>query len=179
MQDYENLYNFGETNSFIYTICEIPKGSTLKIEFIRDKKVFELDRVEPAIFAKPVSYGFIPQTTDEDGDPLDSLIVTDEPIPTGVVIKARVVGVLNFVDQGENDHKIVCVPEDDRQNGDSIKDISDLNEQYKRQIEHHFTHYKDLKKPDTTKVEGWGDAGAAWVIIGDCVGRYHKSLLKA
>lgn len=175
MQDYEKLYDFGETNSFIYTVCEIPKGSTHKIEFSRDKKTFELDRVEPMIFAKPVSYGFIPQTTDEDNDPLDTLIITDEPVSTGVVVKARVVGVLNFVDQGENDHKIICVPEDDRQNGDAIHGLSDLNEQFKKQIEHHFNHYKDLKRPDTTKVEGWGDVDAAWVVIGECVNRYKQA----
>jgi inorganic pyrophosphatase len=175
MQDYEKLYDFGETNNFIYTVCEIPKGSTHKVEFIRDKKVFELDRVEPLIFAKPVSYGFIPQTTDEDEDPLDTLIITDEPVSTGVVVKARVIGLLKFVDQGENDHKILCVPEDDRNSGDAIKNLSDLNEQLKKQIEHHFTHYKDLKSPGTTKVEGWGDAAAAWEIIAECVNRYKQN----
>lgn len=175
MQDYETLYNFGETNNFINTVCEIPKGSMLKVEFNREKKVFELDRVEPSIFAKPVSYGFIPQTTDEDSDPLDTLIVTEEPIPTGVVVKAKVIGVLNFVDQGENDHKIICVPEDDRNEGGSLKDISDLNETYKNQIEHHFAHYKDLNRPGSTEVKGWGDAAAAWVIIEDCVNRYKQT----
>ncbi len=175
MQDYEKLYNFGETGNFIYTVCEIPKGSTLKIEFIRDKKLFELDRVEPQIFAKPTNYGFIPQTTDEDNDPLDTLILTDEPIPHGVVVKAKVVGVLNFVDGGENDHKILCVPEDDRQEGGTINDIGDVNEQLKKQIEHHFAHYKDLKRPDTTEVQGFGDAKAAWAVIQDCINRYNQS----
>ncbi len=175
MQDYEKLYNFGETNSYIYTICEIPKGSSHKVEFNREKKLFELDRVEPNIFAKPASYGFIPQTTDEDNDPLDTLILTEEPVPIGVVVKAKVVGVLNFVDQGENDHKIICVPEDDRNEGSTIKDINDVNEQLKQQIEHHFSHYKDLKRPGTTDVQGWGDAAAAWVVIADCVNRYNQN----
>ena len=175
MHDYEKLYNFGEIGKYIFTVSEIPKGSTHKVEFNRDTKVFELDRVEPTIFAKPVSYGFIPQTTDEDNDPLDTLILTDEPVSTGVVVKAKVVGVLNFEDQGENDHKIVCVPEDDRHEGNSINDISDLNEQLKKQIEHHFAHYKDLKRPGTTNVIGWGDAAAAWGVITDCVNRYKQA----
>jgi inorganic pyrophosphatase len=174
MQDYEKLYDFGEPNKFVYTVCEIPKGSTHKIEYIRDKKVFELDRVEPTIFAKPVSYGFIPRTTDEDGDPLDTLIITNEPVSTAIVVKAKVIGVLNFVDQGENDHKIVCVPEDDRDSGDNVHDIGDLNEQLKRQIEHHFSHYKDLKAPGSTEVKGWGDARAAWEVIQACAGRYNQ-----
>ena len=175
MQDYEKLYNFGETNNFIYTVCEIPKGSTHKIEFNRETKAFELDRVEPNIFAKPTSYGFIPRTTDEDNDPLDTLIITDQPILTGVVVKARVVGVLNFVDQGENDHKIICVPEDDRNSGSTLKDIFDINEQFKKQIEHHFMHYKDLKKLGTTEVQGWGDTKTAWSVIEDCINRYNKN----
>jgi inorganic pyrophosphatase len=173
MLDYEKVFNYGQKGEFINTVCEIPKGSTNKIEFDREKKVFMLDRVEPLIFAKPVNYGFIPQTTDEDGDPLDTLIVTGEPLTMGLVVKARVVAVLNFEDDGEMDHKIVCVSEDDRETGDSIKELSDLNEQWKKQIEHHFNHYKDLKKPGSTKVLGWGDSAEAWKVIEDCIARYQ------
>lgn len=172
--DYEKIYNFGEKGNYVYTVCEIPKGSILKIENNREKKTFELDRVEPSIFAKPTSYGFIPQTTDEDGDALDTLILADEPLPTGLVVKAKVIGVLNFVDDGENDHKIVCVPEDDRNTGDSINSLDDISDQLKKQIEHHFNHYKDLKKPGSTKVEGWGDVVAAWAVIEDCIARYKS-----
>ena len=89
------------------------------------------------------------------------------------MVKAKVIGVLNFSDQGENDHKIICVPEDDRNSGSEINDINDLNETLKKQIEHHFTHYKDLKRPGTTNVMGWGDVAAAWVVIEDCVKRYN------
>lgn len=173
--DYEGTYNFGEKDQYVYTICEIPKGSTLKIEYSRAKKAFELDRVEPTIFAKPCSYGFIPQTTDEDGDALDTLIITDEPLTTGLVIKARVIGVLNFVDDSENDHKIVCVPMDERNTGDSINTLDDLSPQFKAQIEHHFCHYKDLKKPGSTKVEGWGDAAAAWQVIENCIALFKQN----
>jgi inorganic pyrophosphatase len=174
MADYDALFDLGESGAYINTVVEIPKGSMNKIEYDRDRKVFVVDRVEPGIFAKPVNYGFIPQTTDEDGDALDTLILTDEPLPTGVVLKAKVVAVLNFVDDGENDHKIVCVPEDDRHWGDVVNSLDDLAEQWKRQIEHHFNHYKDLKKPGSTKVEGWGDAQAAWKIIEDCASRYKQ-----
>jgi inorganic pyrophosphatase len=175
MLDYENAFTLGETNEFIYTVCEVPKGSTLKIEYDRVKKIFMIDRVEPKIFAKPCSYGFIPQTTDEDGDPLDTLIITEEPIATGIVVKAKVIGVLDFVDDGENDHKIICVPDDDRNSGDSIKSLNDLSDSYKNQIEHHFNHYKDLKKPGSTVVRGWGDTVEAWKIIQDCANRYKPN----
>jgi inorganic pyrophosphatase len=172
MADYDALFTLGEKGEFVYTVIEIPKGSMNKVEYDRDKKVMVLDRVEPAIFAKPVNYGFIPQTTDEDGDALDTLVLTDEPLPVGVVLKARVVGVLNFIDSDENDHKVVCVPEDDRHWGNDIKDLADLSDAWKNQIAHHFAHYKDLKKPGSTKVEGWGDAAAAWAIIEDCAKRF-------
>ena len=133
-----------------------------------------LDRVEPAIYAKPVNYGFIPQTLDEDGDELDSLVVCAEPIPTGVWLKAKIIGILNFVDDGEADHKIVLVPDDDRNTGDSIHSLSDLGERWQQQIVEHFTHYKDLKKPGSTEVLGWGDAEAAKVVIAESISRYQN-----
>lgn len=163
-------YEQGEVN----TVIEIPKGSTLKIEWDRERAAFTLDRVEPAIFAKPVNYGFIPGTIDEDGDELDTLLVTDEPVPTGVWLKAKVVGILNFEDDGEMDYKIVCVPADDRNTGDSIATLDDLGSRWKQQIEHHFTHYKDLKKPGSTNVMGWGDIDDAKKIIAECIERFKK-----
>ena len=174
MADYDNLYEYGVSGEFIFTVCEIPKGSMNKVEYDREKKVFILDRVEPGIFAKPVNYGFIPSTVDEDGDALDTLILTDEPLPTGVVVKARVIAVLNFDDGGENDHKIICVPDDDRHWGNDVKTLDDLSDSWKKQIEFHFNHYKDLKKPGSTKVLGWGDTEAAWKIIQDCANAFVK-----
>lgn len=156
---------FGKEGEYLNTFIEISKGSRNKIEYNYEPNIFVLDRVEPEIFAKPVNYGFIPQTWDEDNDPLDTLIITDEPLPTGIMVKAKVVGVLNFVDDGENDHKIICVPEDDRNTGSIINDINDLTDTWKNKLEHHFTHYKDLKKPESTKVEGWGNKTEAWKII--------------
>jgi inorganic pyrophosphatase len=155
----------------VTTVIEISKGSQLKIEWDVKRELFFLDRVEPAIFAKPVNYGFIPATLDEDGDPLDTLVVTDEPLPMGLVVEGRVIGVLNFEDDGEMDHKIVVVPADDRHTGNAITTLADLSQRWKQQVEYHFNHYKDLKKPGTTKVLGWGDTAAAVSIIQDCIKR--------
>lgn len=166
----------GEFGKAVNTIIEIPKGSNNKIEYDLKQELFVLDRVEPKIFAKPVNYGFIPQTIDEDGDPLDTLVITNEPLTTGVMVKAKVIGILNFVDDGENDHKIVCVPNDDRDSGNAINSLNDLSDGFKKQIEHHFNHYKDLKKPGSTKVEGWGDTDTAWRIISEACENYKKSL---
>ena len=132
MADFNQVLETGDVdNGVVNTVVEISKGSTLKIEWDRKRAVFMLDRVEPAIFAKPCNYGFIPQTLDEDGDELDTLIVTEEPLPTGIWLEANVVGILNFVDDGEADHKVVVVPADNRNNGDSVKTLDDLGERWK------------------------------------------------
>jgi inorganic pyrophosphatase len=173
--DFNQVLAVGDwQNGTVNTVVEIPQGSFLKVEWDRGRAAFMLDRVEPSIFAKPVNYGFIPQTLDEDGDELDTLVVCDQPIPTGVWLEAKVVGILNFEDDGEMDYKVVVVPADDRNTGDSIKTLDDLGERWKQKMEHHFAHYKDLKKPGSTKVLGWGDAGEAKKIIGECVERWNN-----
>lgn len=175
MPDFNKILDAGDIdNGIINTVIEIPKWSTLKIEWNRSLACFELDRIEPSIFAKPTNYGFIPQTLDEDGDELDTLVLTNDPIPMGVYLKGKVIGVLNFEDDGEMDHKIVCVPADDRNTGDAINSLEDLHDQWKQKIEHHFNHYKDLKKPGSTKVLGWGDKAAAKEIIRECAARYSS-----
>lgn len=175
MADFNQVLTPGATDDgLVNTVIEIPKWSTLKIEWDRKRAAFMLDRVEPSIFAKPCNYGFIPQTLDEDGDELDTLVLTNDPIPTGVWLEGKILGVLNFEDDGEADHKIVVVPADDRNTGDAINSIDDLHDQWKLKIEHHFNHYKDLKKPGSTKVLGWGDAEDAKKIIKECIARYKK-----
>lgn len=175
MADFNQILDAGDVDGgVINTVIEIAKGSMLKIEWNRKKAIFELDRVEPGIFAKPCNYGFIPQTLDEDGDELDTLVVCGEGIPTGVNVSAKVIGVLNFEDGGEMDHKIVCVPADDRDTADAINSLDDLSLGLRKQIEHHFNHYKDLKKPGTTTVQGWGDADEAKKIIKECQKRWTE-----
>lgn len=134
-----------------------------------------VDRVEPSIYAKPVNYGFIPATKDEDGDELDVLVVTSEPIPTGVWLECKIIGVLKFEDDGEGDHKIVAVPDDDRDSGDSVNSLDDLGERWQQKISEHFTHYKDLKKPGSTKVLGWGNVEEAKQVIRESIQRYGSA----
>jgi inorganic pyrophosphatase len=175
MTDYNALYTPGDLDNFIITtVVEIPKGSILKVEYNREKHTFELDRVEPDIFAKPSNYGFIPGTLDEDGDELDTLIVSPEAIPLGVVVTAKILGILNFQDDGEQDHKIICTPADDRNSGNHIQKLDDLGEQWKAKIEYHFTTYKDLKKRGTTKVLGYGTPDDAIAVINECINRYEN-----
>ncbi|MBQ3413256.1 inorganic diphosphatase [Candidatus Saccharibacteria bacterium] len=162
-------YEKGEIN----VVIEIPTGSNHKIEWDRERACFTLDRVEPVAFAKPCNYGFIPQTIDEDGDELDVLMITDQPLTTGIWTKAKILGVMKFVDDGEVDDKIICVPADDRNNGDKYKTLEDLPKRTLEQIEFHFNHYKDLKKPGTTKVKGFEDVKSAKKVIADAIERYY------
>lgn len=173
MADFNQVLEPGDyQNGIVNTVVEIPAGSTLKIEWDRGRAAFMLDRVEPGVFAKPCNYGFIPQTLDEDGDELDTLIVCDEPLPTGTWLEAKILGVMKFEDDGEVDDKIVVRAADDRNSGDRLNSLDDLGEGWKKRVEHHFTHYKDLKKPGSTKVLGWGDTEEAKKVIQESVDRY-------
>lgn len=175
MADFNQVLTPGNVDDgIVNVVIEIPAGSSHKVEWNRELAVMQLDRVEPAIFAKPTNYGFIPQTLDEDGDELDALIITDEPLPTGIFLEARVIGVMKFTDDGEVDDKIVVVPADDRSTGNAITSLADLPKQKLAQIEYHFNHYKDLKKPGATTVEHWGDIAEAKEVIHESIERWNN-----
>lgn len=174
MADFNKILTPGNVDEgIVNVVVEIPAGSSHKIEWNRELAVMQLDRIDPAIFAKPTNYGFIPQTLDEDGDELDALIVTDVPLPTGVFLEGTVVGVMKFEDDGEVDDKIVIVPADDRNSGNRIKTLDDMP-QLVKQLENHFNHYKDLKKPGATIVKGWGNAEEAKAVIHEAIARWNN-----
>lgn len=175
MADFNQILDAGDVDGgLINVVVEIPTGSNHKIEWNRKLACFELDRVEPAIFAKPCNYGFIPQTLDEDGDELDALIITEQPLTTGVFLKAKVLGVMKFVDDGEVDDKIIVVPADDRNNGNVYNSLDDLPKQLIKQLEFHFNHYKDLKKAGTTVVQGFFGIDEAKAVIKDSQQRWTE-----
>ena len=175
MPDFNQVLTPGDyQNGLVNTVVEIPEGSTLKVEWDREHAAFKLDRVEPGIFAKPVNYGFIPGTLDEDGDELDTLIVCEQPLPVGIWLEAKVLGVMKFVDDGEVDDKIVVRVADDRNDGDWLNSLEDLGDSWKQQVEHHFTHYKDLKKPGSTQVTAWLGIEEAKQVIAECIERYQQ-----
>lgn len=174
MADFNKILTPGNVDDgTVNVVIEIPTGSNNKIEWNREKACFQLDRVEPMIFAKPVNYGFIPQTIDEDGDELDALILTDKPLPTGIFLEAKIIGVLKFEDDGEIDDKVIAVPVDDRNTGDSINSLNDIPKQKLDQIVHHFTHYKDLKKSNSTIVKGIGDIEEAKRVVHESIKRWN------
>lgn len=175
MADFNKILTPGDyENGTINVVVEIPTGSNHKIEWDRKNACFMLDRIEPIAFAKPTNYGFIPQTLDEDGDELDVLLITDQPLTTGIYTEAKILGVMKFVDDGEVDDKIIAVPADDRNNGDAIKSLEDLPKRLIEQIEFHFNHYKDLKKPGTTNVKEFAGIDEAKQVIKDAIARWNN-----
>ncbi len=175
MADFNKILDPGDyENGEINVVVEIPTGSNQKIEWDRKNACFMLDRIEPMAFAKPCNYGFIPQTLDEDGDELDVLLITDQPLTTGIYAKARILGVMKFVDDGEVDDKIIAVVADNRDNGDAIKKLEDLPKRFIEQIKFHFNHYKDLKKPGTTEVKEFADLDEAKQVIKDSIDRWNN-----
>jgi len=175
MADFNKILTPGDyENGEINVVVEIGTGSNHKIEWNRGLACFELDRIEPDAFPKPTNYGFIPQTLDEDGDELDVLLITDQPLTTGIFTKARVLGVMKFTDDGEVDDKIIAVVADDRNNGDMYKTFEDLPKRLIEKLNFHFSHYKDLKKPGSTKVEGFFGLDEAKTVIKDSIERWNK-----
>ena len=174
MADFNKILTPGDyENGEINVVVEIPTGSNHKIEWDRKNACFMLDRIEPIAFAKPCNYGFIPQTLDEDGDELDVLLITDQPLTTGIYTQAKVLGVMKFVDDGEVDDKIIAVVADDRNNGDAIQSLEDLPKRLIEQIKVHFDHYKDLKKPGTTEVKEFAGIDEAKKVIKDAIDRWN------
>ena len=176
MADFNKILTPGDyEEGTINVVIEIPTGSNHKIEWDRENACFMLDRIEPMAFAKPCNYGFIPQTLDEDGDELDVLMITDQPLTTGIYTEAKILGVMKFEDDGEVDDKIIAVAADDRNNGDAYEKLEDLPKRTIEQIEFHFNHYKDLKKPGTTKVLGFFGTDKAQEVIADAIERWNKA----
>lgn len=156
----------------VNVIIEIPKGSSNKYEFDKELGLVVLDRVQPSAMKQPYDYGFVPQTLSDDGDPLDALVVMDEPLFPGVLVAARPVGVLQMLDDGEGDEKLICVASNDM-NYEHVLDLSQLGEHFKDKVAHYFERYKDLQGKKV-EVTGWGDVTEAHDVIKQAVANYHK-----
>ena len=108
--DYLNLPVGDGYPDLFNLIVEIPKGSANKFEYNKELQVFQLDRTLYSPMHYPGDYGFVPRTLALDGDPLDAIVLTDEPTFTGCLIRVRPIGMLEMVDQGETDEKLLAVP---------------------------------------------------------------------
>ena len=154
---------------------EIPAGSFTKYEINEDGLVF-VDRFQSMPVAYPANYGSMPRTLAGDGDPLDALVLTREPLHPGVLIRFRPVGVLRMTDDGEGDEKIIGVPTDKIDpTYAGIRDLGDLPLIERQRIEAFFRVYKDLPAGrNPVKLDGFGDAAEARALIERSLGRFEQ-----
>ena len=141
-------------------VIEIPKLSRVKYELDKDTGLIKFDRVLYSPMHYPANYGFVPQTLWDDGDPLDVLVMGHEPLISGCLIEVRPIGVLDMVDGGEGDAKVLAVPSADPR-FKNTKDISDLEPHFLDEIKHFFTVYKDLQKKKVEVGDWHGKEDAA------------------
>ncbi|HVT77746.1 MAG TPA: inorganic diphosphatase [Acidimicrobiales bacterium] len=158
----------------IDVVVEIPRGSRNKYEYDHERHVMRLDRRLFTATAYPADYGFIPDTLSEDGDPLDAMVVLDDPTFPGCWVNARPVGVFWMTDDKGPDAKILCVPAHDPRWHD-VADLEGLPPFLTDEISHFFDVYKELEPGKSTSVRGWEGAAAAWIEIESCRERYRAS----
>jgi len=151
----------------VFCIVEIPKGSRNKYEYQEDTGVIKLDRVLYSSIHYPGDYGLIPRTFCEDGDPLDILVMTNQPTFPGCVIEARPIGVFHMLDAGLTDDKVLAVPATDPLFND-YHDVGDIPQHFLAEVAHFFNVYKDLEGV-RTKTIGWEPAAAAREVIARAV----------
>jgi inorganic pyrophosphatase len=144
-----------DTPDVIKVVIEIPRGSRNKYEFDFSSGTIRLDRVLFSSIHYPTEYGFIPGTRGEDGDPLDVLVVIEEPTFPGCHMEVKPIGVLHMRDEKGMDEKILAVPVADPRFND-IKAMSDLPQHLLLEIENFFKTYKMLEGKETV-IEGWSD----------------------
>jgi inorganic pyrophosphatase len=158
-------------SSEIDVVVEIPRGSRNKYEYDHEAHVMRLDRRLFTATAYPADYGFIPDTLSEDGDPLDALVLLDDPTFPGCWVTARPVGVFWMTDDAGPDAKIICVPHGDPRWAD-VTDLDGLPEHLTDEIGHFFEVYKALEPGKYSSVRGWEGAAAALQEIADCRARH-------
>ena len=155
---------------------EIPTGSFTKYE-INEEGLLYVDRFQSMPVVYPANYGSMPRTLAGDGDPLDALVLTREPLHPGVLIAFRPIGYLRMLDKGEQDDKVIGVPTDKVDpTYSNIRDLADLPEIERQRIEAFFRIYKDLPAGRNPVVlNGYGNAAEAKVLITEALQRFETS----
>ncbi len=161
-------------------IIEVPvNGEPVKYEFDKTSGALFVDRILHTPMRYPANYGFVPHTLSPDGDPLDALVIARSPFIPGCVVRARPIAVLKLEDEAGGDEKLVCVPVDT-----TFPYYTDVGERHDlpsivlQQIEHFFTHYKDLEAEKWVRIGSWGDAEEAKRIVIEAIEAAQKAKAK-
>lgn len=160
----------------VNAIIEIPQGSRAKYEIDKPSGLLKLDRVIYSSFYYPMNYGFIPQTYGDDKDPLDILVITSLSVQPLTIIEAKVIGVMQMVDSGDADDKIIAVAANDP-SVNHYNNIEELPNHFFEELRHFFEEYKRLENK-TVIVEDFGDKATALKIVTDAVKLYKDTFLK-
>lgn len=162
----------------INVIIEIPKGSHNKYEIDKETGLIKLDRVNFSAAAYPFEYGFAPQTLWDDGDALDVVLLATNPIPSGILVSVRPVGLMEMTDDAESDHKVIAVPTEDIR-FDHVKDLADINPHTLKEMQHFFENNKRLKKkPVEILVHGFKSRAEALAAIKKSVQLYKEKFAR-
>lgn len=159
-------------------IIEIPKNSNNKYEVDKDTGLIKLDRANYSAAAYPFDYGFVPQTLWEDGDPLDVIVLTTYPLHPGILVTVRPVAVMDMIDSGDSDAKVIAVPVEDKR-WDDVQDLGDLNKHMLKEFQHFFETYKALKgKPAPVEIRGIAGKAEALAAVAKSVDLYRQKFSK-
>jgi inorganic pyrophosphatase len=151
----------------VNVVIEVPiGGEPIKYELDKESGALVVDRFLYTSMRYPGNYGFIPHTLSDDGDPCDVIVANTRAIIPGAVMSCRVVGVLLMQDEAGGDEKIIAVPATKlTKRYEKVLNYTDLPEITLKQIEHFFTHYKDLEPNKWVKIQRWGDVSEAQTIV--------------
>lgn len=161
----------------INVVIEIPKGSSIKYEIDPESGMVFVDRKLFTAMFYPCNYGFIPQSREDDGDPVDVLVLGNDAVIPMSVIRANPIGILLTEDEEGQDSKVVAVPIAKLDPSFSnITNINNIPEHTRNEIKHFFEHYKELEKGKYVKVKGWEDKEVAKKRISAAIDRYRNNL---
>jgi inorganic pyrophosphatase len=157
----------------VNVIVEVPiGGEPVKYEFDKKSGALFVDRILHTPMRYPANYGFVPHTLSADGDPIDALVVARSPFISGSVVRARPIGVLFLEDEHGGDEKLIAVPLDSTfPYYSGVAGHEDLPGIVMQQIEHFFTHYKDLEPDKWVRVGRWGDADESRRVLMEAIER--------
>ena len=161
----------------VNVVIEVPiGGEPIKYEMDKAAGALVVDRFLYTSMRYPGNYGFIPHTLSGDGDPCDVIVANTRAIAPGAIMAVRIVGVLLMEDEAGGDEKLIGVPAPKlTPRYDHVENYTDLAEITLKQIEHFFTHYKDLEPEKWVRVGKWGDADDAKRVVLECIARYKAS----
>lgn len=171
----QKIASFKQTPDQCIVMVEIPKGSNIKYEYDTESGFIVVDRKLFTAMYYPCNYGFILNTLEKDGDPIDVLVLGETPFVPLSLIKVIPIGELQTEDEEGHDSKIVAIPTSKIDPSFStVSDIKDVPQHLKDQIKHFFEHYKELEKDKFVKILGWEGKQSAIKKISDAINSYNK-----